>query len=362
MKTSLTSSVRSLIMFAGLLFLTTGTLDAKVKIHSLLLPTEAGTQVVTDTNILSACAYGPGPGLLRAAFSESGRRDHTGAGSPVNLGKKTQSRDVIPSPFYKKSEISLEYSQIDFRFRGGFGLSFRLYDQGAAYRFYTTMKDSLKIVDEAAGFVFQKDHTSYIPYSRGEDNPFFNSHENIYTVSPISGFDAEKLAFLPLLVCLDNGMKMVLTESDLESYPGMYLRGGKTSGGFAYQGVFAPIPSATRTDPFRGQVIPVHYSDVLARTAGQRTFPWRIMAVSEKDTELPVNDLVYALGAPNRIGCTDWIKPGKVAWDWWNNWGVTGVDFPVGINTQTYKYFIDFASDNGIEYVVLDEGWSPPQG
>ncbi len=364
MKTSLTSSVRSLIMFAGLLFLTTGTLDAKVKIHSITSPDgKLELQVVTDTNI-SFCLLHTDQVLVSSVPLSLSLEDGTilGPGARLISAKKTQSRDVIPSPFYKKSEISLEYSQIDFRFRGGFGLSFRLYDQGAAYRFYTTMKDSLKIVDEAAGFVFQKDHTSYIPYSRGEDNPFFNSHENIYTVSPISGFDAEKLAFLPLLVCLDNGMKMVLTESDLESYPGMYLRGGKTSGGFAYQGVFAPIPSATRTDPFRGQVIPVHYSDVLARTAGQRTFPWRIMAVSEKDTELPVNDLVYALGAPNRIGCTDWIKPGKVAWDWWNNWGVTGVDFPVGINTQTYKYFIDFASDNGIEYVVLDEGWSPPQG
>ena len=364
MKTSLGKHLP--IIFLSFLFFvfTASPLDAKVKIHSITSPGgDLELQVVTETNI-SFCLLYKDTLLVSSPALSLRLKDGTVLGPNARLlkAKKTDSREIIPSPLYRKSQIDDQYRQLDVKFRGGFGIRFRVYDQGAAYQFYTEQKDSLCIMEESAGFIFEKDYACYIPYSRGEDNPFQNSFENVYSVIPISEFDREKLAFLPLLVCLDNGMKMALTESDLESYPGMYLRGGKTSGGFEFKGVFAPIPSATRTEPGRGQVLAAEYSDILAKTSGTRSFPWRIMAVAKEDTELPVNDLVYALGSPNRIGNTDWIKPGKIAWDWWNNWGITGVDFPAGINTQTYKYYIDFASANGIEYVVLDEGWSPPTG
>lgn len=354
--------LQTLAVFVFLTCLNGSALEAKVKIHSILSPDgKMELQVVTQANI-SFCLLRQDQVLVSSPALSLSLEDGTilGPNARVSRTKTTNVRDVISSPMYRKSEIPAGYNQLEISFREGFGIRFRLYDQGAAYQFYTTGRDSLHIVNESAGFVFEKDYTCYVPYSPGEAGSFENSFENIYTVTPISGFNSGGLAFLPLLVCLDNGLKMVLTESDLESYPGMFLRGGKTSRGFEYSGVFAPIPSGTRTDPVRGQVIPTGYSSLIARTQGTRTFPWRIMAVSEKDTELPVNDLVYALGAPNRTGSTDWIKPGKVAWDWWNNWGITGVDFPAGINTQTYKYYIDFAAANGIEYVVLDEGWSPP--
>ncbi len=340
------------------------TLEAKVKIHSIKSPNgDLELQVVTDTNI-SFCLLHKGNVLVTSPALSMTLKDGTilGPNARVRKARKTDSREIIASPLYRKSQIVDQYQQLDVNFRGGFGIRFRIYDQGAAYQFYTELKDSLCVADESAGFIFERDHTCYVPYSRGEANPFQNSFENVYSVIPVSEFDREKLAFLPLLVCLENGMKMALTESDLESYPGMYLRGGKTANGFEFKGVFAPIPSKTVTEPGRGQVLASEYSDILAKTSGTRSFPWRIMAVATEDTELPVNDLVYILGAPNRAGNTDWIKPGKVAWDWWNNWGITGVDFPAGINTETYKYYIDFASANGIEYVVLDEGWSPPAG
>ncbi|HOO42172.1 MAG TPA: glycoside hydrolase family 97 protein [Bacteroidales bacterium] len=347
-----------------LLVFSSSTLEAKVKVHSITSPDGSlELQVVTDTNI-SFCLLHKDNVLVSSPSLSLTLEDGTVLGPNARLlkAKKTDSREIVPSPLYRKSEIVDQYQQLDVKFRGGFGIRFRVYNQGAAYQFYTERKDSLCITDESAGFIFEQDHTCYIPYSLGAENPFQNSFENIYSVIPISAFNPEKLAFLPLLVCLENGMKIALTESDLESYPGMYLRGGKTAAGFEFKGVFAPIPSKTRTEPGRGQVLAAEYLDVLAKTAGTRSFPWRIMAVAKEDTALPVNDLVYLLGSPNRIGDTEWIKPGKVAWDWWNNWGVTGVDFPVGINTQTYKYYIDFASANGIEYVVLDEGWSPPAG
>ncbi len=356
--------LQTLAVFAFLTCLTGGILEAKIKIHSIKSPDgKLELQAVTQANI-SFCLLRGDQVLVSSAPLSLTLEDGTilGPNARISKARTTNVREVIPSPLYRKSEITAVYNQLDISFREGFGIRFRLYDQGAAYQFYTTGRDSLHIVNESAGFLFEKDYTCYVPYSRGEANPFHNSFENVYTVTPVSGFELGRLAFLPLLVCLDDGIKMVLTESDLESYPGMFLKGEKTSRGYEYRGVFAPIPSATRTEPVRGQVIPTGYSQVIARTTGTRSFPWRIMAVSEKDTELPVNDLVYALGAPNRTGSTDWIKPGKVAWDWWNNWGITGVDFPVGINTETYKYYIDFAAANGIEYVVLDEGWSPPAG
>ncbi|MDD2289745.1 MAG: glycoside hydrolase family 97 protein [Bacteroidales bacterium] len=364
MKINPVKLLQTLGVFAFLTCLNGGTLEAKVKIHSIQSPDgKMELQVVTQTNI-SFCLLRAGQVLVSSPALSLTLENGTilGPNARLSRAKITPVKEVIPSPLYRKSEIITSYNQMDISFREGFGIRFRLYDQGAAYQFYTTRSDSLHIVNESAGFLFDKDYTCYVPYSRAVASPFHNSFENVYTITPVSGFDPEKLAFLPLLVCLDNGLKMVLTESDLESYPGMFLRGEKTGRGFEFSGIFAPIPSGTKTDPVRGQVIPASYSSLIAGTAGTRTFPWRIMAVSEKDTELPVNDLVYALGAPNRTGSTDWIKPGKVAWDWWNNWGITGVDFPVGINTETYKYFIDFAAANGIEYVVLDEGWSPPAG
>ena len=52
------------------------------------------------------------------------------------------------------------------------------------------------------------------------------------------------------------------------------------------------------------------------------------------------------------------MRPGKISWDWWNGLNVYGVDFEAGVNTATYKYFIDFAARYGLEYILLDEGWS----
>ena len=154
-------------------------------------------------------------------------------------------------------------------------------------------------------------------------------------------------------------VKLTLLESDLEAYPGMFVCGdGKTP---ALKGVFAAYPQETFKNKWRCQETVKTRRPYIARVAGKRTFPWRIMAVTAEDTQMPVNHLVYALAAPNRIGDYNWIKPGKVAWEWWNDWGISGVDFKVGINTPTYKHYIDFAAEQGIEYVVLDEGWSDPK-
>ena len=278
--------------------------------------------------------------------------------STIRSSKTTSHSTIIESPFYRKSQIEDKYNQLEIFFREGFSLQFRAYESGIAYRFCTSMRDSLYITNELSEFQFNKDNICYVPYSSNVKQPFQTSFESRYDISKISDFKLNGYAFLPLLVSLNSTRKVLITESDLESYPGMFLTNNQSNNGFISR--FAPIPYEKTVHPQRGQEKVTSYTNILAKVSGTRTFPWRIIAISENDTELPVNDLVYLLASPCRIGDISWIHPGKVAWDWWNAWGVTGVDFPVGINTQTYKYFIDFASANSLEYIILDEGWSEP--
>ena len=173
------------------------------------------------------------------------------------------------------------------------------------------------------------------------------------------GSASPQLAFLPACVDYSDGLKLTITESDLEAYPGMFLQADSVAGRLS--AVFAGYPKAYDRYPWRQQLYVTERENFIARTDVPRTLPWRVLAVTTDDRQLPVNNLVYALARPNAIGQTDWIRPGKVAWDWWNDWGLRGVDFKAGINTETYRHFIDFAAENGLEYVVLDEGWYDPR-
>ena len=217
---------------------------------------------------------------------------------------------------------------------------------------------------EQAEFNFDQDYTTYVPYNADTEHPFATSFESRYTVAPLSVFRDDALAFSPVLVCLDDGLRVAVTDADIEAYPGMFLK--KSSRGLGFEGAFAPVPDAVRETPQRGQVVVDSYSDKLAvirENASKKTprhFPWRVLAIATNDAALPTNNLVWLLASPSRVRDLSWIRPGKVAWDWWNDWNITGVDFRSGINTATYKHYIDFAAENGIEYVVLDEGWSAP--
>ena len=207
---------------------------------------------------------------------------------------------------------------------------------------------------------FLKDYETYMAYSTvkpGKDQ-YAMAFQNLYTKATLKGIDTNQIAFLPITVDCEDGLKMTLLESDLEGYPGMFIKGdGKNC---TLQGTFAKYPTEMKSFPPRAMKRVMNRADYIAKTEGTRNYPWRIWAVTEQDVEMPVNNLVYALATPNRIGDCSWIKTGKVAWEWWNDWGIYNVDFKAGINMDTYKYYIDFAADNDIEFVVLDEGWYDP--
>ena len=164
------------------------------------------------------------------------------------------------------------------------------------------------------------------------------------------------LAITPLAVCLPNGLKAIVMDAGVEDYPGMFL---KRIGDRGLKAEFAPYPLEQEIGGFdRLNLVPTKRASYIAKLDGQRTLPWRAVVITEKDADILNCDMAQRLAPACRISDTSWIKPGKVAWDWWNNTNVTGVDFKSGMNTDTYLYYIDFAAKNNIEYIIIDEGWS----
>lgn len=276
--------------------------------------------------------------------------------------KRSTVDQMVASPFYRSTAIREHYNAAKMTFKGGWTLEFRAYDDGVAYRFSTTSKRPFNVENETVSLNFPTDAVATVPFVHtGTDgdieSQFGNSFENNYTVARLSELNKRRLMFLPLVVDAGEGVKLCVTESDLQNYPGMFM--SSACGGNALEGVFAPYPKTTEQGGHNNlQMIVKQREPFIAKVAGARTFPWRIIMVSRHDKELAANNLSYLLGAPSKVQDTSWIRPGKVAWDWWNDWNISGVDFKTGVNTNTYKAYIDFAHDNGIEYVILDEGWS----
>lgn len=326
--------------------------DAKISVRVEAGPEAVTYSILRDGKVLIA----PSPVSLTLADGRVlGQK-------PVVRKASTKSVDeTIAAPFYKRSTIEDRYNELTIAFRGNYELRFRAYDDGAAYRFATSIKEPITIAGEQVDIRFPEDFATCVPYvRRGKDGDiesnYFNSFENTYTAQPVSKVSGGRLAFLPLLVDA-SAAKIVITEADLEDYPGLYLY--NPTGGTSLQGHFAPYPAKeVQGGHNQLQLLVPEREDFIARTEGTRLFPWRVFAIAQRDVELADNDMVYRLAAPSRVEDISWIKPGKVAWDWWNAWNLYGVDFKSGINNETYKYYIDFAADHGIEYIILDEGWA----
>lgn len=289
--------------------------------------------------------------------------DGTVFGGYLNV-KKASTRTVsetIKAIMYKKAEIKDEFNELTLKFKD-FSLIFRAYDDGMAYRFVSHKEEAYNVDYETAEFNFSKDWNMWAAYvcqhTETLESQYYNSFENQYSYTPISEWNKDRLAFLPLMVEGPKGKKIVVTESDLFDYPGMYLY--NKDSGKKLTADFAPYPKEVRQGGHNNLQLEVqNRHPYIARCIGNDKFPWRIVAVSEDDIQMADNDMVYRLARPaDPASNWSWVKPGKVAWDWWNDWNIKGVDFKSGINNDTYKYYIDFASENGIEYVILDEGWS----
>lgn len=271
---------------------------------------------------------------------------------------KKNIREMIEAPFHHTPKYETIYNELLLELKGNIQIEFRVYDDGVAYRYLTKNKKESIINDEIFELNLPGDPIVYLSHSTNPEKPFAMAFQNFYKPTPISS--ASPLpAFLPATVDYNDGLKMTILESDLESYPGMFLQADSVSS--KLKGVFAKYPKSFDYYPWRVQKFVTSTEDYIAKTKGEKTFPWRIFAITEIDTQMPVNNLVYSLASPSRMDDISWIRPGKAAWEWWNDWGLRNVPFKAGINNETYKYFIDFAADNGLDYVVLDEGWYDPK-
>lgn len=240
----------------------------------------------------------------------------------------------------------------------------RAYDDGAAYRLISGHTKPVTVKNETVEYCFEDDYRAFIPYvndNRGGER-YCYSFESYYDEQPLSAMYRDSLAITPLAVCLPNGMKATVMDAGVENYPGMFLRGersevrGKRN---VLQAEFAPYPLEQEVGGFdRLNLVPTKRADFIAKLSGRQALPWRAVVITERDADLLNCNMAQRLAPACRIADTSWIRPGKVAWDWWNNLNITGVDFASGMNTDTYLYYIDFAAKNRLEYIIIDEGWS----
>lgn len=275
----------------------------------------------------------------------------------VNVYKVTRTKvdkTLTPHVQQKSQHIKEHYNQITLAFNQNWLLTFRLFDQGLGYRFSTTSGGDIRVLSETAEFNFGQDLNVLFP----EEKSFISHNERLYLPMQLNAIKPSQFASLPLLV--DGGdFKLVISETGLKDYPGMWLKGDS---GNVLKGIFPKyvIKTELKKESDRNE-------NVLQRAAFNaksvkltqgigRHYPWRMLAIAQNDAELLTNELSYLLADELAID-PSWIKPGQVAWDWWNANNIHGVDFKAGINTETYKYYIDFAAKYGIEYIVLDEGW-----
>lgn len=257
--------------------------------------------------------------------------------------------DIIkPVVANKRSVISDNCNILEISFNSGFTLQFRAYNDGTAYRFETNLKGDVTVKNEISDFKFPSGSHSWYPY----ETSFMSHNERSFIYSAVDTIGNKSLASLPALFTI-NGANVLITESDIEDYPGMWLRG---AGEGKITGTWPKYPESEKLNGDRNLFVTAT-KDYIAKTSGTRTFPWRVFVIAENDVKLLESDLVFKLAPPCKIEDPKWIKPGHVAWDWWNANNIYGVDFRAGVNNDTYKYYIDFASKNGIEYIILDEGW-----
>ena len=268
-------------------------------------------------------------------------------------GAKRRSNDETVEPVVRQkfAKIRDRYNELRVTMDGGYAVTFRAYNEGVAYRLETSLPEKeVKVYGEEANFNFPSDFVVYYP----QEDSFYSHNERKYLPQHLTQIEPPFIATLPAVVDAGQGVKVAIAESDLESYPGLWLRG--TAPHFGLAATFPPYPLKMMQTSDRDYKV-TETADYIAVTSGTRTYPWRVIGVAEHDGDLITNQLVWLLERPSQFQDTSWIKPGKVAWDWWNDWNIAGVDFHAGINTPTYEYYVDFASKYGIPYIILDDGW-----
>ncbi len=314
----------------------------------IVVTIETGPELSYSVSVDSTTVLAPSP--LRLVLDDG--RELGRNSSLARTERNSINEEITPVLPEKRSRIHNQANELTLFFDGDFGVIFRACNDGVAYRFFTSMKGQIRVRNEDVAFRFPKDYLVYIPLTES----FQTSFENSYTKVNASALKPDQIGFLPVLAEAPGGPKILISEADLDDYPGMFIT-GSADGTAQLRGRFAAYP--LKEEQKRDRTLAVtERADYIAETTGTRDFPWRALLIARQDTELVESDFMFRLAPAQKLQDTSWIRPGKLAWDWWNANNVYGVDFKSGINTETYKYYIDFAAQYGIEYMAFDEGWS----
>tara|TARA_R110002049_G_scaffold307158_1_gene506946 strand:+ start:5017 stop:6975 length:1959 start_codon:yes stop_codon:yes gene_type:complete len=265
---------------------------------------------------------------------------------------QNQSSFIYPDVPHKDAKIKDEFTELSIDFVGDYQLKFRAYNDGVAYQFLDSKKRERNVMTEEVSLKFPEGTRSLFP----EENSMYSHNERLYLDKSLAEITTDQFCSLPVLFVTDNA-KVLFTETALHDYPGMFMRGNSntTTDAIFPKYVLEAVDKDNKSD--RSQEI-TKVADYIAQTSGNRAYPWRVFIISDDDRTFVESNLTYQLSKPSVIKNPSWIKPGKVAWDWYNANNIYGVDFKSGLNTSTYKFYIDFAAANNIEYVILDEGWT----
>lgn len=299
--------------------------------------------------------YGGGKPLLTDSSLALCLREGTLGDKPHLTGHKASpvNRTFRPVVAFKFEEIRNRCNMLRLDFRGGWAVEFRAYDDGMAYRFVTALGHDIEVLSEKVVIRFPNDYTAVVQQPGG----FKTAYEEPYSLIETNGWKpGDPMSVLPVLIDTRQGYKLLLSESALSDYPCMFLEGDGANG---MKGTFPKVPLAYEESGDRSMRI-LQEADYIARTKGTRAFPWRYFVIAKDDGQLIENTMTARLAEQQAIADASWIEPGQVSWEFWNAASPYGpdVDFVAGFNTATYKYYIDFAAEYGIPYIIMDEGWA----
>lgn len=275
--------------------------------------------------------------------------------NPKLSGQKANKVNEVLTPVVplKYSSVKNQYNSLLLTFKGDYSVEFRAFDDGIAYRFITNKKGDVEVLGEDFAINFPSNYLLHLQQPGG----FKTAYEEPYTHVESNEWKAtDRMSVLPILIDTKKKYKILISESDLSDYPCMFLKGNGANG---IQSTFPKAPLEFGEDGDRSLKI-VTEADYIAKTTGKRNFPWRYFVITKDDKQLIENTMTYRLATKSQLQDVSWIKPGQVSWEWWNEASPYGpdVNFVAGFNLDTYKYYIDFASKYGIEYIIMDEGWA----
>ena len=144
---------------------------------------------------------------------------------------------------------------------------------------------------------------------------------------------------------------MAITEAAMDNWSGFYLGVRKTAGGVCtLETHLSPLPweepeSWANLKKYE-EGVKVRFDDVIRSS-------WRLVMIADNPGRFIESEAIHSLNEPCAIEDPSWIKPGLSAWDhWWS--GEVKVDMP------TIKEYIDFASQMGWPYMLIDWQWYGP--